>query len=242
MTEKESLYTTATVTSSCRNLSRNGSGTAAIFDLILTDPPYGLKADSTMSKQSGSFYGNAAAPKRHYDATNWDDAPPDDAWLLSLVALAKWSIIFGGNYFDLGPARCILVWDKENGTNAFADAELAWTNLDKPVRLKRHMWNGMLRKNREHRYGHPTQKPLDVIAWALQQAPKECKTVFDPYCGIGTTLLAAKQIGIAAVGIEREEKYCETCALRLQQDVLPLHAPVAESAPSPSPCEVELFK
>lgn len=198
-------------------------------DLLLTDPPYGINADSEMHKKSGQQYGKAAAPKLIYPATSWDSAPADTGLLLSMVARARFSIIFGGNYFGLPATRCVLVWNKENGTTQFADAELAWTNLDKPVRMKRHMWNGMLREGREARYEHPTQKPVEVMQWCITQAPDTVQTILDPFMGSGTTLVAAKNLGRKAIGIEIEEKYCEIAARRLSQEVMDF-GPLAGSA------------
>lgn len=189
------------------------------YDLLLTDPPYGINVDATMAKQGGTQYGKAAAPKRHYAATEWDKAPPP-RWLLDMLCdAAKWQILWGGNYYaGLPAARGWLVWDKENGDNNFADCELAWTNLDIAVRKKAHMWNGMLRKNGEARE-HPTQKPLDVMQWCLGLVP-DAKTVLDPYMGSGTTLVAAKLRGRQATGIEINEEYCEIAKRRLAQGVL----------------------
>uniref|UniRef100_A0A6M3LST2 Putative methyltransferase n=1 Tax=viral metagenome TaxID=1070528 RepID=A0A6M3LST2_9ZZZZ len=81
-----------------------------------------------------------------------------------------------------------------------------------------HLWNGMLRKGGEERF-HPTQKPLEVISWALGLAG-DVQTVLDPWMGSGTTLRAAKNAGKQAVGIEREEKYCKIATERLKQGVL----------------------
>jgi site-specific DNA-methyltransferase (adenine-specific)/modification methylase len=129
-------------------------------------------------------------------------------------------IIWGGNYFDLPPCSGPLIWDKENGANDFADGELAWNNLGTALRIKRHMWNGMLRKGGEDRE-HPTQKPLDVMAWCVSLVP-DAQTVLDPFAGSGTTGRACKDLGRKCVMIEREEKYCEIAARRMGQEVLPL--------------------
>jgi DNA modification methylase len=188
-------------------------------DLLLTDPPYGINADAKMAAAAGTQYGTALAKKRDYGTTNWDACPPQRWALEQAMEKAKWQIIWGGNYFGLPAARCWLVWDKEiNGE--FADCELAWTNLDKPVKKIRHMWNGMLRKYGEARE-HPTQKPQDVILWCLGHVP-EAKTVLDPWMGSGTTLVAAKLLGLRAIGIEANETYCKLAVARLAQGVLGL--------------------
>ena len=187
------------------------------FDLLLTDPPYGIGEAAGKNKSRGKL-----AIAKDYGRADWDDTTPP-RWILDLArGMCRWHVIFGGNYFELPPSKCWLVWDKDNGTNDFADCELAWTNFDKAVRRLTYRWAGMLqqpgapRENREH----PTQKPEPVIGWALSHAPEGVKTVLDPFAGSGTTLVAAKRIGLSATGVEREERYCEAIARRLSQGAL----------------------
>jgi len=202
-------------------------------DLLLTDPPYGIAcgvdgkrtADRIRSKHginddgTSKIPGKARAGRKDYGFAEWDIEPVEEWVMLLARKLGRWQIIFGGNYYTLPPARCWLVWDKENGDNGYADCELAWTNLEKAVRRLKHQWHGMLRKGGEERW-HPTQKPLDVMAWALRQAPEDVQTVLDPWMGSGTTLRAAKDHGKQAIGIEREERWCEIAAKRLEQECL----------------------
>lgn len=203
---------------------RAGSST---YDLLLTDPPYGLKESAGKNKTrkaATSFGGKRTrqpAPPTNFGDARWDDQPAHEAVAMAR-ALCRWQIIFGGNYYDLPPSRCWLVWDKENHGTDFADCELAWTNLDKAVRKLTYRWNGMLQEPgvpREHRQ-HPTQKPEAVIRWALMQAPPQIRTVLDPFMGSGTSLVAAKRLGRTAVGIEIDERYCEIAATRLAQGAL----------------------
>lgn len=187
------------------------------FDLLCTDPPYGIGEARGRNKSRSKL----AKSKDYGDAT-WDDATPE-SWLLDMLrARSRFQIIFGGNYFSLPPSQCWLVWDKDNGESDFADCELAWTNFPSAVRRKRYRWAGMLQepgRPKEERV-HPTQKPLAVMSWALSLCPDKPTSAFDPFMGSGTTLRACKDLGIKAVGIEREERYCEIAARRMGQAVL----------------------
>ncbi len=182
------------------------------FDLLLTDPPYGIGADD--QKRILSRSNTAAATD--YGVQDWDSAAISDELMTLIRSRCTHQIIWGGNYYTLPPSSCWLIWDKEN-TGDFADGEMAWTNLDKAMRIKRHRWNGMIRKGNEARM-HPTQKPLDVISWALRHAPADVQGVLDPFMGSGTTLRACKDAGKTCVGIELQEKYCEIAALRMGQE------------------------
>jgi DNA modification methylase len=185
-------------------------------DACVTDPPYGIGADSAMHKAGGTKHGAAMAAKRQYAKTDWDSAPVDAVTLGALRFMTDWQVVFGGNYFDLPPARCWLVWDKENGSNEFADCELAWTNLDKPVRSVRWMWNGMLRKGQEERFEHPTQKPLGVMEWCLNHLPASVESIIDPFMGSGTTGVACAKLDKRFIGIEREESYFDLACRRIE--------------------------
>jgi len=179
-------------------------------DLILTDPPYGIGAGSGTG-------GNNAAKAKDYGPDTWDKETPP-LWLLELILVkGKHQIIFGGNYFRMPPTSCVLVWDKDNSGN-FADAELAWTNLNKAVRLKKWRWNGMIQedmKNKEERQ-HPTQKPTRIMEWCITQAPADVMTICDPFMGSGTTGVAAMNLEKRFIGIERERKYFDIACERIE--------------------------
>lgn len=181
-------------------------------DLLLTDCPYGIGEAKGKNKSRTKL-----AVAKDYGTSDWDDEPPSDFDLIRLRDLTKYQIIFGGNYFVLPPSKCWLVWDKVNGANDFADCELAWTNLDKAVRIFHYMWNGMLKENPEYRM-HPTQKPRNLFSWCLTQVPSDVRSVLDPYAGVGTTAVCCKAVGLSCICVEREEKYCADAVHRLQQE------------------------
>jgi len=200
-------------------------------DLVLTDPPYGLGAarknfgGNGVKRHMTGLVAGKAIPKRDYGDSAWDDMPVCQDLLDLLIAQSQHQIIFGGNYFDLGPAKCYLVWDKLRGDTDYADCELAWTSLNKAVRIIRYKWNGFLIEKPEDRT-HPTQKPLEVMKWALNHAPADCMTILDPFMGSGTTLVAAQALGRKAIGIEISQAYCDIAIRRLQQQSLPLTEPL----------------
>lgn len=177
-------------------------------DLLLTDPPYGIGADMGAGKSAAKWSAVTGADR-------WDEAPPSP-WLFGLMReMTAWQCVWGGNYFELPPTRCWLLWDKETaGVTTFADGEMAWTNFDKALRLKRHLWSGPYMKIKEDRQ-HPTQKPLAVIAWCIEQAPNDVKSVLDPFMGSGTTGVACAQAGKAFTGIERERRYFDIACERI---------------------------
>lgn len=202
------------------------------FDLLLTDPPYGIGEargkNATRGKTTNISGRKSLAYSTDWGISDWDDETQDEG-IAAARSVSRHQIIFGGNYYDLPPTSCWLVWDKDNGDTDFSDCELAWTNLQKAVRKLTFRWNGMLQGvgvPKEPRL-HPTMKPEPVMRWAIMQAPTLVATVFDPFMGSGTTLVAAKRLGKQAVGIEREERYCEIAAQRLSQEVLPMFGETA---------------
>ena len=184
-------------------------------DLVLTDPPYGIGKPIYRENKSNV----AAAKRKDYgiDVTEWD-LKQDDSIINSVIAKGINAILWGGNYFYVEPSPCWLIWDKNNGDNRFADAELAWTNLKKAVRLKKYTWNGMIQENMKQKEirDHPTQKPVPVMEWCINLAPKATSTVADPFMGSGTTGVACANLGKTFYGIEREPKYFDIACQRIE--------------------------
>lgn len=181
------------------------------FDAVVTDPPYGIGESKGRNKTRSKL-----AISKDYGDDDWDNEPIIKDAVDLMRNISQWQIIFGGNYFELPPTKCWLIWDKENGATDFADAELAWTNLDKAVRLKKYMWHGMLRANKEPRGDHPTQKPVGIMEWVISHLPQETTTIIDPYMGSGTTGVACMNMKKKFIGIEREQKYFDIACKRIE--------------------------
>ena len=179
-------------------------------DAVITDPPYGIGEARKDHASRNKLCGSPA-----YERSAWDDAPASAAAISLIRESSRTQVIFGGNYFALPPAKCWLVWDKLNGENDFADAELAWTNIDGAVRLTRHRWAGILRDSeRDQERVHPTQKPVVVMQWAIEKARMPA-LVCDPFMGSGTTGVACANLGRKFIGIEIEPKYFDIACERI---------------------------
>jgi len=180
------------------------------FDALVTDPPYGI-GEAGGNKRRGNL-----AVADQYDDLGWDDKTADEAIALAR-SLARYQVIFGGNYYDLPPTKCWLVWDKLNGNNDFADCELAWTNLNKAVRKVEYLWNGMIRMEKHIAREHPTQKPVGVMSFCLDQLPSDVDLVVDPFMGSGTTGVSCVERRKRFIGIERESTYYTVACERIYE-------------------------
>lgn len=166
------------------------------FDLLLTDPPYGISANKqTLGKG-----------KKDFDrGGDWDDQRPE---MTPFLGVAEKHCIWGGNYFtdELQPTNHWLIWHKKNDGRSFSEVEMAWTTYGKQARHLSHHWGG-------EEKAHPTQKPLAVIDWCLGMV--EAVTVLDPFMGSGTTGVACANMGRKFTGIEREPKYFDIACKRI---------------------------
>jgi site-specific DNA-methyltransferase (adenine-specific)/modification methylase len=194
-------------------------------DACVTDPPYGID----IASRGGIGTSNLRGIVRDYGASDWDAKPVSPETIEAMRASSDWQVIFGGNYYNLGPTQCWLVWDKQ-ATGHFADCELAWTNLQKPVRRITWLWNGMIRKDNEPRGFHPTQKPVGVMKWCIEHLPDDAGTILDPFMGSGTTGVAAVKLGRRFIGIEIDPRYFDIACRRIedaarQPDLFHEHVP-----------------
>jgi site-specific DNA-methyltransferase (adenine-specific) len=194
------------------------------FDVIVTDPPYGINLDTNYSTLKGSGRFRDGVDGKEHPRVIGDDQPFDPA-IFGDTPIA----MFGANHYATRlPETCTWhIWDKrENlGSNMLADAEMWVTTwMSGPTRIFRHKWLGYMRPAGRTGDGfhHPTAKPLALMRHIIGEERTPPGVVLDPFMGSGTTLRAAKDLGRHSIGIELEEKYCEIAATRLGQEVLDL--------------------
>jgi DNA modification methylase len=174
-------------------------------DAVLTDPPYGIGMDGGNVGYKGF---------NNFEKKGWDKTTPPSETIEELRKIGKRYIIWGGNYFDLPPARCYLVWDKGAGFKgrSYAESELAITNMDSNARTFSHdpLANGDYKGKQ-----HPTQKPVALMKWCLGFLPNG--VVLDPFMGSGTTLVACAKLGRHGIGIEIDPDYFDIACERVRK-------------------------
>lgn len=194
------------------------------FDLAIVDPPYGIGVMTMNYTKSGAVrtHGYAAAKRRDYRKQSEWDVKPDKAYFDELFRVAKRKIIWGGNYFSdmLPPSKSFIVWDKRCNDamrNDFADCEYAWADYG-VARMFRFVWNGMIQgnmKDKEERF-HPTQKPVALYEWILNNYAKPGDRILDTHVGSASSLIACHNLGFPFVGFELDPEYFKKASERLE--------------------------
>lgn len=182
------------------------------FDLAIVDPQYGINAPNmkmgtNMNRKDGHGNGMSTAERLKKQAPsgtncNWDDAPPPPEYFQELFRVSQHQIIWGGNYFDLPPTRCIICWDKLQSWEAFSQWEMAWTSFDYPAKMYRISNTGGA--NREEKI-HPTQKPVDLYLKTLRDFGKPGWKILDTHVGSASSLIACHKMGFEYLGFEKEK-------------------------------------
>lgn len=184
------------------------------FDLAIVDPPYGINQDKGIR-----FNYSTRPQKKIHKNKNWDDKIPSKEYFKELQRISKNQIIWGGNYFlnHLSSTRCMLVWDKKNGTNNISDCELAWTSFNTSVRkFTWHHFSGI--GNKKCFRWHPSQKPVALYSWILKKYAFKGAKILDTHLGSGSICIAVlhhKELKIDLTGFEIDEEYYNNIIKRI---------------------------
>ena len=189
------------------------------IDLAIVDPPYGIRADgfkmlegkgdhpkgataATVDKMRNRLSGAGVLKGRllNRSDTSWDNTPPRKEYFDELFRVSKDQVIWGGNYFDLPPTRCFVMWDKRQPWPNFSQAEYAWTSFDRPSKV-------FALSNCIRGRIHPTQKPIRLYEFLLEQFGSKGELVLDTHLGSGSSRIAARNLGFRFIGTEKDEYY-----------------------------------
>ena len=193
-------------------------------DALVTDPPYGTQRSGIFDNER---WNGGEQTAKSWTSKSWgemhnDDKPFDPArWLKYPIV-----ILWGANYYQdrLPSKRGMLIWDKTGGGIGGAafknDGEIAWTNGTDAVRIFSHLWNGYKRASEIGQHMHPTQKPVALMAWAMDKAKiPQGATVLDPYMGSGSTGIACLRTGRNFIGVERDAAHYKTACDRIAHEL-----------------------
>lgn len=198
-------------------------------DLVLTDPPYGIGYGT--SRGTNSIL-------RFFNPKSWDRSIPSATLFQEMLRVAPRQIIWGGNYFAhlLPPSNAWLVWYKNEGLPSlqYSDCELAWSSCGTKSKVFNCRHRGFVKDSKETLVAHPTQKPLEVMKWCVEQFSKPGDTILDPFMGSGTTGVACVLLGRKFIGIERDPDYVRIATRRIALEKLGQIKILQSFSPRPS--------
>ena len=177
-------------------------------DAVVTDPPYGIGWKPRVNHQD----------QKWVDEINFD---------IRDFLVGDYNLIWGGQYFadKLPVSEGWLTWCKRpvdmnfsNDDRTYATTELAWRDWGK-AKFICHVWDGGMRAgcSENRTFCHPSQKPVEVMAWCIRQSPADAHTILDPFMGSGTTGVACAKLGRKFIGIELEPKYFDIACERIRK-------------------------
>jgi len=177
------------------------------YDLCIVDPPYGININMNMGRRKGKR-------KTHADK-DWDSQAPDAEYFKELWRVSKNQIVWGGNYFELPLTGAWLFWDKEVPEGvSFADGELAWTSFGGTLKKAKIPYSGFTGADKDCRI-HPTQKPIKLYKWLLQNYANQGDKILDTHFGSLSIGIACHDMGFELTAIELDKDYYEAGKKRL---------------------------
>ena len=191
-------------------------------DVLVTDPPYGMSYYSGRRKAGDRISGDDALSVRDGALVAWGERPA--------LSFGTWK--------QPRPqgVRQLVVWDKRSGAGFSGDLNMPWADITEEIYVLGYGWTGgrvpaiysipTLPSQSSERWGHPTPKPVPLMEALIEKCPPG--VVADPFAGSGATLIAARNLGRKAIGVELEERYCEIIAKRLSQGAFDFTALGAE--------------
>lgn len=207
------------------------------FDLAIVDPNYGVGASRPTDKSKNVLQKNGTKifqPAGQYEIKDWDDKPADPAYFDELLRVSEHQIVWGVNFYNyiFGVGR--IVWDKLNGRSDQYDCEIAYCSLNDRADIVRYMWAGFMQgvhvakdcktaclqqgnKSLNERRIHPTQKPVKLYDWLLQNYAEPKQRILDTHLGSGSSAIAAHYFGCEFIGIELDEDYFNAAVERIHE-------------------------
>ena len=179
------------------------------FELAICDPPYGIGATKKMGVNKKKGYN-----PEPWAGGAWDSEPPPKEYFDELFRVSKNQIIWGGNYFELPPTRCFLIWDKKQRIDQ-ADCEMAWTSFKSSARIFDY-WNSKLIGFMNPNRFHPTEKPIALYKWLLDKYAKVGDKILDTHLGSGSIAIACHDYKYHLTACELDSDYFAAMQTRVE--------------------------
>ena len=177
------------------------------FDLCIADPPYGINAGK-MTMGSGNH--------KFVKGKDWDRRIPSDELFEEIFRVSENQIIWGGNYFKLPLCKDWIIWDKLNPNLSFAEAELAWCSINRNIRIFKYLTTKLDKGGKIH----PTQKPIALYSWLLDNYTSGGGKIFDPFLGSGSSRIAAYKKGFDFYACELDKDFYNAQEERFRSECL----------------------
>lgn len=193
------------------------------FDLAIVDPPYGGGWEDKKRSRFGSWFdkyeikanrvGGGYAKKYGKKIEHWDIAP-DESYFKELFRVSKNQIIWGGNYFKLPPTRGFVIWRKLTISESFSMAmcEYAWSSFNANAKYIELPPQGTTKEKRFH----PTQKPVALYRWLLNNYAKSGDKILDTHAGSASSFVAAYEMSFDYIGFEIDKDYYDSACKRME--------------------------
>ena len=182
------------------------------YDLAIVDPPYGIGIDG----QKESKCKNPKHNRKAHEHKGWDNATPKKEYFAELERVSKNQIIWGANYFVehlTKGTKGWIVWDKGQHGLTMSDCELAYSSFNKPTRVFTFNRGLIAQKGGSI---HPTQKPVELYRYLLNEYAEEGNKIFDSHLGSGSIAIACDDLGYDLIACEIDKDYFEKANKRLE--------------------------
>ena len=186
------------------------------FDLCIADPPYGINFGN-FNRTNKDSQGVRYKSNKYHNA-DWDKKAPEEQLFKELTRVAKNVIIWGYNHMveKLGSTTNFIFWYKHQPVKNFADGELAFTNFKGVAKCFDYPYYGNINADK-HRI-HPTQKPIALYSWILDNYAIGGGKIFDPFLGSGSSRIAAYMKGFDFYGCELDKTYFDAQEERFRRE------------------------
>ena len=188
------------------------------FELAIVDPPYGIGENASRNKGDRPTK-KWVTPNSIQYKTFDDSIIPDKKYFDELFRISQNQIIWGGNYFTeyLKPSSGWIVWNKKSDIKErLSMCELAWSSFNIKCNRFDFLWAGFKKEIQEARF-HPTQKPVALYRWILQNYAKPGDKIIDTHSGSGSCAIACHLEKFEFLAIEKDEDYYKASVKRLEE-------------------------